>query len=103
MSARLTVDSVFTAYDKADVLTDVSINVEPGSITCILGSNGAGKTTLIRSILRLTPPRTGSITLDSVPLDTMQTHEIIRLGIGVIPEGRRIFAKMTVVENLRLG
>lgn len=103
MSARLIVDSVFTAYDKADVLTDVSIDVEPGSITCILGSNGAGKTTLIRSILRLTPPRTGSITLDSVPLDTMQTHEIIRLGIGVIPEGRRIFAKMTVVENLRLG
>jgi branched-chain amino acid transport system ATP-binding protein len=103
MSGRLTVDGVFTAYDKADVLTDVSIDVQPGSITCILGSNGAGKTTLIRSILRLTPPRAGAITFDSVPLDNIKTHDIIRLGIGVIPEGRRIFARMTVMENLRLG
>jgi branched-chain amino acid transport system ATP-binding protein len=103
MSARLTVDNVFTAYDKADVLTDVSLSVEPGSITCILGSNGAGKTTLIRSILRLTPPRAGSIRCNGMPLETMKTHDIIRLGVGVIPEGRRIFAKMTVAENLRLG
>jgi branched-chain amino acid transport system ATP-binding protein len=103
MSARLTVDNIFTAYDKADVLNDVSIEVEPGSITCILGSNGAGKTTLIRSILRLTPPRAGSIVFDGLALEKVRTHDIIRLGIGVIPEGRRIFAKMTVVENLRLG
>jgi len=103
MSARLTVDRIFTAYDKADVLTNVSIDVKPGSITCILGSNGAGKTTLIRSILRLTPPRAGAITFNSVPLENIKTHDVIRLGIGVIPEGRRIFAKMTVVENLRLG
>ena len=103
MSARLTVDNIFTAYDKADVLTDVSINVEPASITCILGSNGAGKTTLIRSILRLTPPRAGAIAFDGVPLKGLKTHEVIHLGIGVIPEGRRIFAKMTVIENLRLG
>ncbi|GAC1334709.1 MAG: ABC transporter ATP-binding protein [Beijerinckiaceae bacterium] len=103
MSARLTVDNVSTAYDKADVLSHVSIDVEPGTITCILGSNGAGKTTLIRSILRLTPPRAGSISFDGERLDAAKTHEVIRLGIGVIPEGRRIFAKMTVVENLRLG
>lgn len=103
MSGHLTVESIFTAYDKADVLTDVSIDVAPGSITCILGSNGAGKTTLIRSVLQLTPPRVGAITFDGISLDGMKTHDVIRLGIGVIPEGRRIFAKMSVAENLRVG
>jgi branched-chain amino acid transport system ATP-binding protein len=73
------------------------------SITCILGSNGAGKTTLIRTILRLTPPHAGTICFDGRRLDAAKTHEVIWLGIGVIPEGRRIFAKMTVVENLRPG
>jgi branched-chain amino acid transport system ATP-binding protein len=103
MSARLIVQNIYTAYDRADVLSDVSIEVAPGSVTCILGSNGAGKSTLIRSILRLTPPRQGSIAFDGVTLDRMQTHEIIGLGLACIPEGRRIFAKMTVEENLRVG
>ena len=61
MSVLLAVANIFTAYDKVDVLTDVSMDVNAGSITCILGSNGAGKTSLIRSILRLTPPRAGAI------------------------------------------
>ncbi len=103
MSARLTVDNVFTAYDRADVLSDVSIEARSGQITCILGSNGAGKSTLIRSILRLTPPRAGSISFDGYRMDAMQTHQAVALGIGCIPEGRRIFAKMTVEDNLRLG
>ena len=103
MTARLIVDNIYTAYDRADVLSGLSIEAAPGRITCILGSNGAGKSTLIRSILRLTPPRTGSITFDGHKLDTLQTHEVVGLGIACIPEGRRIFAKMTVEENLRLG
>ncbi|MEH3143893.1 MAG: ABC transporter ATP-binding protein [Methylobacterium frigidaeris] len=103
MTAHLTVENLFTAYDRVDVLTDVSLEVAPGRITCILGANGAGKTTLIRSILRLTPPRAGSIAFDGQRLDAMQTHDVVGLGIGCIPEGRRIFAKMTVEENLRLG
>ncbi|CAN5331121.1 ABC transporter ATP-binding protein [soil metagenome] len=103
MTGRLIVQDIFTAYDRADVLSGLSIEVVPGSITCILGSNGAGKSTLIRSILRLTPPRAGSIAFDGVKLDHMQTHDIIGLGIACIPEGRRIFAKMTVEENLRVG
>lgn len=103
MTARLTVHNIYTAYDRADVLSDLSIEVAPGRITCILGSNGAGKSTLIRSILRLTPPRSGSIVFDGCKLDDLQTHEVIGLGIACIPEGRRIFAKMTVEENLRLG
>ena len=103
MSVLLAVANIFTAYDKVDVLTDVSMDVNAGSITCILGSNGAGKTSLIRSILRLTPPRAGAINFDGKSLEGLKTHDVIRLGIGVIPEGRRIFAKMTVTENLRLG
>ncbi|MGU3560309.1 ABC transporter ATP-binding protein [Methylobacterium sp. NMS14P] len=103
MTARLTIDGVFTTYDRVDVLDDITLEVAPGRITCILGSNGAGKTTLIRSILRLTPPRRGSIAFDGRKLDGMQTHEVVGLGIGCIPEGRRIFSKMTVEENLRLG
>jgi len=103
MTGRLIVQNIYTAYDRADVLSGLSIEVVPGSITCILGSNGAGKSTLIRSILRLTPPRAGSIAFDGTTLDHLQTHEIIGLGIACIPEGRRIFAKMTVEENLRVG
>lgn len=103
MTGRLTVSDIYTAYDRADVLSGLSIEVAPGRITCILGSNGAGKSTLIRSILRLTPPRSGSIAFDGQTLDSLQTHEIVGLGIACIPEGRRIFAKMTVEENLRLG
>jgi len=103
MTARLTVDGIFTTYDRVDVLDDVTLDVAPGRITCILGSNGAGKTTLIRSILRLTPPRRGSISFDGRKLDGMHTHDVVSLGIGCIPEGRRIFSKMTVEENLRLG
>ncbi|MDB5633322.1 MAG: transporter ATP-binding protein [Tardiphaga sp.] len=103
MTGRLIVQDIFTAYDRADVLSGLSIEVAPGTITCILGSNGAGKSTLIRSILRLTPPRAGSIAFDGATLDHMPTHEIIGLGIACIPEGRRIFARMTVEENLRVG
>jgi branched-chain amino acid transport system ATP-binding protein len=81
----------------------VSIEVAPGKITCILGANGAGKSTLIRSILRLTPPRAGSIAFNGKSIDHLETHQIVRLGLSCIPEGRRIFAKMTVEENLRTG
>jgi branched-chain amino acid transport system ATP-binding protein len=103
MTGHLIVQDIYTAYDRADVLSGLSIEVVPGSITCILGSNGAGKSTLIRSILRLTPPRAGSIVFNERKTDQMQTHEVIGLGIACIPEGRRIFAKMTVEENLRIG
>jgi len=103
MTRLLKVDDIYTAYDRADVLSGVTIEVRQGSITCILGSNGAGKSTLIRSILRLTPPRKGSITFDGQSLDGLQTHEVIELGIACIPEGRRIFSRMTVEENLRVG
>jgi branched-chain amino acid transport system ATP-binding protein len=103
MSARLDVDDVYTAYDKADVLEGVSLTIEPGRITCLLGSNGSGKTTLIRSILGLTPPRAGRISFDGTDITALPTHKVIAAGIACIPEGRKVFPKLTAEENLRLG
>src|SRR5438045_8321458 len=100
---ELRVENVFTAYDRADVLRDVSLTVERGSITCLLGSNGSGKTTLIRSILGLTPPRKGRILFGGRDLTGLPTHRIVAQGIGCIPEGRKVFPRLTVAENLRLG
>ena len=101
--ARLEIADVYTAYDKADVLQGVSLSVAPGSITCLLGSNGSGKTTLIRSILGLTPPRAGRIAFDGADITRLPTHRVIAAGIACIPEGRKVFPKLTVEENLRLG
>ena len=103
MSTRLTVQNVFTAYDKADVLEDVSLVAEAGAITCLLGSNGSGKTTLIRSILGLTPPRAGTIRVGDTDITGLATHRVIAAGIACIPEGRKVFPKLTAEENLRLG
>lgn len=99
----LVVSGVFTAYDRANILEDVSLTAAPGKITCLLGSNGSGKTTLIRSILGLTPPNKGSIRFDGAELTGLPTHRVIATGIACIPEGRRVFAKFTVEENLRMG
>jgi branched-chain amino acid transport system ATP-binding protein len=103
MSARLDIDGVTTAYDKADVLDGVTLTIEPGRITCLLGSNGSGKSTLIRSILGLTPPRAGRIMFDGANITGLPTHKVIAAGIACIPEGRKVFPKLTVEENLRLG
>src|SRR5204863_4509253 len=103
MSGRLDIKGVDTAYAKADVLEGVSLTIEPGRITCLLGSNGSGKTTLIRSILGLTPARAGLISFDGADITAMPTHKVIAAGIACIPEGRKVFPKLTVEENLRLG
>jgi branched-chain amino acid transport system ATP-binding protein len=99
----MTIEAVTTAYDKADVLNGVTLTIEPGRITCLLGSNGSGKTTLIRSILGLTPARAGRITFDGQDITRLPTHKVIAAGVACIPEGRKIFPKFTVEENLRLG
>ena len=103
MSGMLEIEEVYTAYDKADVLQGVSLKVEAGSITCLLGSNGSGKTTLVRSILGLTPPRAGRIMFNATDITHLPTHRIIAAGIACIPEGRKVFPKLTVEENLRVG
>ena len=103
MSDMLEIDDVYTAYDKADVLQGVSLAVKSGSITCLLGSNGSGKTTLVRSVLGLTPARAGRIIFDGIDITRIPTHKIIATGIACIPEGRKVFPKLTVEENLRVG
>jgi branched-chain amino acid transport system ATP-binding protein len=103
MTAGLDIEGVFTAYGKADVLEGVSLKVEPGRITCLLGTNGSGKTTLIRSILGLTRPRAGRIRFDGTDITALPTHKVIAAGVACIPEGRKVFPKLTVEENLRLG
>ena len=102
-SGDLAVRNISAAYDKANVLENVSITAAAGKITCLLGSNGSGKTTLIRSILGLTPPNAGRIEFAGRDLTGLPTHRIIAAGMACIPEGRRVFPKFTVEENLRLG
>jgi branched-chain amino acid transport system ATP-binding protein len=99
----LVIEGVCTAYDQANVLENVSLTAASGKITCLLGANGSGKTTLIRSILGLTPPNKGRIRFGGVDLTGLPTHRVIAAGIACIPEGRRVFAKLTVEENLRIG
>jgi branched-chain amino acid transport system ATP-binding protein len=101
--SSLTVKGLATGYDKVNVLHDVSIDVAPGKITCILGANGAGKSTLIRSILGLMPARQGQILWGGRDLAGEKTHAIVASGISCIPEGRKVFPRMTVAENLALG
>ena len=103
MAGVLEIESVYTAYDKADVLQGVSLSANAGHITCLLGSNGSGKTTLVRSVLGLTPARAGRIVFDGTDITHLPTHKIIAAGIACIPEGRKVFPKLTVEENLRVG
>jgi branched-chain amino acid transport system ATP-binding protein len=103
MTGRLDITGLRTGYDRADVLEDVALSVEPGRITCLLGANGSGKTTLIRAILGLTPPRAGRVVFDGRDITGLATHKVIAAGIACIPEGRKVFPKFTVEENLRAG
>jgi branched-chain amino acid transport system ATP-binding protein len=99
----LEVTGVEVAYGKARAVNGATLRVAAGSITGIVGPNGAGKTTLLKAISGLQPIRAGEICFQGRRVDGLAERDIAALGIAHIPEGRRIFAKMTVVENLRLG
>jgi branched-chain amino acid transport system ATP-binding protein len=99
----LAVERVRAGYGQADVLEDESLTTRSGRITCLLGANGSDKTTLIRAILGLTPPRAGRISFAGRDLTGLPTHRVIAAGIACIPEGRKVFSKLTVEENLRVG
>ena len=103
MTGKLDIQALTAGYDRANVLEDVSLTIEPGRITCLLGSNGSGKTTLIRSILGLTLPRSGRVVFDGADITGLATHKVIAAGVACIPEGRKVFPKFSVEENLRLG
>ncbi|OGL06435.1 MAG: ABC transporter ATP-binding protein [Candidatus Rokubacteria bacterium RIFCSPLOWO2_02_FULL_68_19] len=99
----LRLDGIHCYYGDVHVLKDVSLQLSPGEILCLLGRNGAGKTTTLRAIMGLVTPRSGRIALDGRELTGLRPHEIPRFGIGYVPQGRRIFPFLTVGENLKMG
>jgi branched-chain amino acid transport system ATP-binding protein len=96
----LEVNDIYTAYGLSQILFGVSLKVQEGEVISLLGRNGVGKTTTLRSIMGLTPPKSGSIKWRGEEIAGKPTHEISRLGIGFVPEDRRIFSDLTVWENL---
>src|SRR5260221_3028802 len=99
----LEVRNIFTYYDTSLILEGVSIDVPRGKVVAVLGRNGAGKTTLVRSIVGVTPPRRGRILYEGDDLVGRPAHAITSRGIALVPQGRRIFASLSVRENLELG
>jgi branched-chain amino acid transport system ATP-binding protein len=99
----LSLERISSYYGEARALADVSLEVEDGEIVAVIGSNGAGKTTMLRTISGLMHPRSGRIYFQGEAIERTRPHQLIRRGIAHIPEGRRLFAQMTVRENLLMG
>jgi len=103
MTSGLVVSNLCAGYGDVSVLADVSMSAEIGVITAVIGSNGAGKTTLLRSLSGLLKPRQGSIRIGDVELSGSKALDFVNAGIAHVPEGRRLFAGMTVEDNLLMG
>ena len=99
----LELKDVHTYYGNIHALKGISITVKDGEIVTLIGSNGAGKSTTLRTIQGLNRPRSGTVTLDGVSLEKMEAHKIAEFGVAQSPEGRMIFPRMTVMENLEMG
>ena len=99
----LEVADVHTYYGESHILHGVSIEVRAGEAVAVLGRNGVGKTTLIRSVVGFTPPRRGAIRYDGREIQRLPSYRIARAGLALVPQGRRIFAPLSVLENLRIG
>ena len=99
----LTIKNINQFYGGSHILRDVSLEAKPGQVTAILGRNGVGKTTLLKALMGLVPIKTGSIDFDGKALQGRTPYERARAGIGFVPQGREIFARLTVEENLRMG
>ena len=99
----LRVENLSSGYGNIRVLHDVSFSVEGGEIICLLGRNGAGKTTCLKTIMGLLRAQSGTVTCDGVEVSRLPANEVPRHGIGYIPQGRRLFAELTVAENLEIG
>ncbi len=103
MPALLTVEKLRAGYGPIDALHDISLTVDTGEIVAMIGANGAGKTTTLMTIAGIIRPRGGRIEFDGRDLAGIPAHKIVRLGMGQSPEGRRIFPRLTVLENLEMG
>ena len=103
MSVTLQVKDLNAGYGKIPVLRDVSFHVDEGEVVAVIGPNGAGKTTLLKTISGLITPTSGEISFQGQSIQGMVPHEVAKAGISHIPEGRRLFANMTVMENLMMG
>lgn len=90
-------------YGTVEAVKGVSFHLDAGEIISLIGANGAGKSTILRALTGLVQPSAGTITFDNISLVGLSPHQIIRMGIGHVPEGRRLFPKMTVLENLKMG
>lgn len=99
----LELKNVHTYYGHIHALKGISLTVEEGEIVTLIGSNGAGKTTTLRTISGLVKPRQGEVLFQGRPIHRLPAHEIVALGVGHVPEGRRIFPRLTVEENLEIG
>ncbi len=99
----LTLDAVDCYYGNVQVLRGLSLELREGEVLCLLGRNGAGKTTTLKAIMGLVRPRAGRIFLDGTELSALPAHEIPKRGIAYVPQGRRLFAELTVEENLTIG
>ena len=99
----LKIDRISSRYAQVQVLNDVSLEVREGEVLGLLGRNGAGKSTLLKSIMGLVDVNTGSISMDDVILSELQAHQIPKIGIGYVPQGRRLFSELTVEANLKIG
>ena len=99
----LKIDHVSAGYGQVQIIWDVSLEVLEGEIVALVGANGSGKSTLIKGVAGLLPIQSGEITFDGKKIDAMPVHSIIKQGIALVPEGRRLFPYMTVKENLEVG
>ena len=103
MKTILTVDNINVYYGNIHAIKDVSFSVQKGEIVSLIGANGAGKSTCLKTISGLLRSRTGSISFDGKDIGKTEAHKLVSLGLAQVPEGRRIFLNMTVMDNLRMG
>jgi len=99
----LELSNISCFYGNVQVLRDISLTLDAGSVLCLLGRNGAGKTTTLRTIMGLAKARSGSVRLDAIDLSALPAHDISKHGLAYVPQGRRLFAELTVRENLEIG
>ncbi len=99
----LKVENVNVSYGSVKILWDVDFHIDEGEIITIIGPNGAGKTTIVKTIMGLLKPTSGTIEFNGNPIHQAQTHQIVKSGIALVPEGRELFPRMTIMENLQMG